>query len=112
MINKWRARQLQVCKEQNVSPVEVDPAQKVGIAMNVKSGILPINGVRHLPEHGTCGWYIWAGEMSEDPDFFVPLHAAQSGDVVRAGAAVLATAAGMVLSGGARPHGRLVRTYG
>ena len=50
-------------------------AEKVGIAENVRSGQLPLNGVRCLPEKGTTGWYIWAGEtMSDDPDFFVPLH--------------------------------------
>ena len=54
---------------------------KVGIARNIKSGQLPINGVRCLPEEGTTGWYIWAGEtMSDDPDFFVPLHVSHLGD--------------------------------
>lgn len=44
------------------------------------SGQLPINGVRCLPEKGTTGWYIWAGEtMSDDPDFFVPLHVSHLG---------------------------------
>ncbi|WP_443019960.1 immunity protein Imm33 domain-containing protein [Shewanella sp. OMA3-2] len=23
---------------------------------------LPINGLRHKAENGTCGWYIWCGE--------------------------------------------------
>ena len=37
--------------------------------------MFPINGLRHPPEGDTTGWYIWAGEeLSEDPDFFVPLH--------------------------------------
>ncbi len=57
-------------------PCPVDDTCKVGIAANVQSGLMPINGVRHLPENGTTGWYIWAGEtMSDDPDFFLPLHA-------------------------------------
>ena len=48
---------------------------KVGIARNIKSDQLPINGVRCLPEEGTTGWYIWAGEtMSDSAEFFVPLH--------------------------------------
>jgi hypothetical protein len=54
---------------------------KVDIARNIKSGALPINGVRCLPEKDTTGWYIWAGEtMSEDPDFFVPLHLSHLAD--------------------------------
>ncbi|MBW9210507.1 DUF2185 domain-containing protein [Mumia sp. zg.B21] len=54
-----------------------DPIDKVGIARNVKDGLQPLNALRRLPEGDTCGWYIWAGvELSEDPDFFVPLHVA------------------------------------
>lgn len=48
---------------------------KVGIASNVKQGVRPINGLRHSPEGDTTGWYIWAGEvLSDQPDFFNPLH--------------------------------------
>ncbi|WP_423842024.1 immunity protein Imm33 domain-containing protein [Acanthopleuribacter pedis] len=34
---------------------------KVGISLHVKSEIQPLNGLRHQPEKGTSGWYIWAG---------------------------------------------------
>jgi hypothetical protein len=49
---------------------------KVGISRNVRSGLLPINGLRHPPVGDTTGWYIWSGEGNppSDPDFFVPLH--------------------------------------
>jgi hypothetical protein len=48
---------------------------KVGIAEDIRSERLPINGLRHRPEGDTSGWYVWAGEeMSEATDFFVPLH--------------------------------------
>ena len=48
---------------------------KVGISLNVRNGIMPINGLRHPPEGDTTGWYIWAGEeFSEDSEFFKPLH--------------------------------------
>ncbi len=49
---------------------------KVGVALNVKSLIVPINGLRHSPAGDTTGWYIWAGEdgPSQTPNFFVPLH--------------------------------------
>ncbi|ACY15441.1 immunity protein Imm33 domain-containing protein [Haliangium ochraceum] len=54
---------------------------KVGIARNVREGILPINGLRHPPAGNTTGWYIWAGEeLSEDPDFFYPLHVEHLGE--------------------------------
>ena len=48
--------------------------EKVGIALNTL-GNLPVNGVRHLVEGGTCGWYFWCGEeLLTDEDFFKPLH--------------------------------------
>jgi hypothetical protein len=49
--------------------------EKVGIAENVRTGLSPINGLRHTPTGEMTGWYIWAGvELSDSPDFFVPLH--------------------------------------
>jgi hypothetical protein len=48
---------------------------KVGIALNVRTGLQPLNALRHRPEGDMSGWYIWAGEeVSEDADFFEPLH--------------------------------------
>jgi hypothetical protein len=49
--------------------------EKVGIALNVRQGLVPLNGLRHPVAGDTSGWYIWAGEgPSQDQDFFVPLH--------------------------------------
>jgi hypothetical protein len=50
------------------------PDTKVGIARTVLTGAQPLHGLRIQPKGDTCGWYIWAGERSDDPDFFVPLH--------------------------------------
>jgi hypothetical protein len=50
-------------------------SETVGISLDVKSGIMPLNGLRHHPVGGTSGWYIWAGEYSAADDFFKPLHA-------------------------------------
>lgn len=48
---------------------------KVGVSLNVRDGIAPVNGLRHSPEGDTTGWYIWAGEeLSNASDFFKPLH--------------------------------------
>jgi hypothetical protein len=67
--------QQNVCKKYGVPCVKCDLDHKVGIAENVKTGLKPINGLRHRPEGDTTGWYIWAGEkLAKDPDFFVPLH--------------------------------------
>jgi hypothetical protein len=74
--DKLKELQLEVCRKYGATPVPVVIDDKVGISRNVRDGILPINGLRVRPEGGTCGWYIWAGEnMSDEPDFFEPLHA-------------------------------------
>ena len=46
---------------------------RLGIAISTLSR-QPLNALRHPAENGTCGWYIWGGELSEDPEFFQPLH--------------------------------------
>ncbi|WP_444932599.1 hypothetical protein ACJJI5_17475 [Microbulbifer sp. EKSA008] len=63
-----------VCKRFNTLPFPCMGKEKLGIAIET-IGKVPINGLRHNPENGTCGWYIWCGEeMSQDADFFKPLH--------------------------------------
>jgi len=71
----WSIEQKNICKKYGVKFIESPLDLKVGIALNVKAGLQPINGLRHPPEGDTTGWYIWAGEeFSDDPNFFVPLH--------------------------------------
>jgi hypothetical protein len=68
--------QRKTCARFNAEFLPVLPGEKVGIAEGVSQGLLPINGLRHPPANGTSGWYLWAGEqMSQDPNFFKPLHA-------------------------------------
>jgi hypothetical protein len=65
-----------LCSRFGASYLGCDMNLKVGISKNVRDGVRPLNGLRIEPEGDTCGWYIWAGEkFSEEPDFFVPLHA-------------------------------------
>lgn len=64
-----------VCKKHGAEFLPSPSDLKVGIATNVRDMILPINGFRHPPDVDTTGWYIYAGEeLSDDPDFFKPLH--------------------------------------
>ena len=45
-----------------------------GVARNVGSGVIPLNGLRHR-RGKTSGWFIWAGEeLGEAGDFFAPTH--------------------------------------
>ena len=65
-----------ICRKYKTSFLETALGLKVGISLNTKSGLQPLNGLRVAPIGDTSGWYIWAGEeLSEDPDFFVSVHA-------------------------------------
>ena len=73
MLEQQRA----ICARYGVEPVAAPDHWKVGVALNVKHGLQPLNGLRLQPNGDTSGWYLWAGEdFSDDPDFFVPLHIA------------------------------------
>ena len=66
--------QKEICLKYGSSFLPSERDSKVGIALETLNQ-LPLNALRHPPEGGNCGWYIWAGEeMSKDPDFFKPLH--------------------------------------
>lgn len=71
---KLEDQQKGVCDKFSASYQPCDLNLKVGVSRNVKDGIQPIHGLRVKEEHGTSGWYIWAGDWSDDPDFFVPVH--------------------------------------
>ncbi len=67
--------QIEVCGRFGASPFPTPIALKVGIASNVLHGLQPLNGLRCHPLGDTSGWFIWAGEeLSDDPEFFAPLH--------------------------------------
>jgi hypothetical protein len=63
-----------VCARFGTNCVPPQPGDKLGIAL-ATLGNAPLNALRHKPEHGTSGWYVWGGELlSSDPDFFQPVH--------------------------------------
>ncbi len=63
-----------VCSKFGSAFVPVDPHSRVGIALSTLSAE-PLNALRIRPEEGTCGWYIWGGEVvTSQDDFFQPLH--------------------------------------
>ena len=64
----------EVCEKQGVEPIKPEPGSKLGVALSTL-GQEPINGLRHPPEKGTNGWYIWCGNsLSDEEDFFQSLH--------------------------------------
>ena len=71
---KSERTQESVCADFGSEFLPPDSELKVGIAISslVKD---PLNALRHPPKGNTCGWYIWGGEeLSEEEDFFQPLH--------------------------------------
>ncbi len=80
-LDQWHRDQEAVCDRFQVEWEEAPPSLKVGVALNVRSGLVPLNGLRHPPQVDTTGWFLWAGEeLSEDPDFFVPVHVQHLGE--------------------------------
>jgi len=65
-----------ICEKYGAYFLPCDLNLKIGISKGFSPDTYPINGLRHFPEKGTAGWYIWSGDaFSEDPDFFQPIHA-------------------------------------
>jgi hypothetical protein len=74
MKHEWITQQLDTCRKYSCTFLESEPNSKVGLALGTL-GTLPVNGLRHPPTENTSGWFIWCGpELSEDRDFFSPLH--------------------------------------
>ena len=68
------AAQQRVCGMYGFEFVPASLDSKIGFAICTQ-GRHPVNGLRHTPEGGTNGWYIWCGEeFSSDSGFFSPLH--------------------------------------
>lgn len=68
------AKNQSVCGWAKAEPLSPLAGSKVGLALST-IGQIPIHGLRHPPTDTTNGWYIWCGgELSQEPDFFAPLH--------------------------------------
>jgi hypothetical protein len=76
MSSEMFASQMAICAKYGAHFLETPCDLKIGIALNVREGSIPINGLRHVPTDDTSGWYIWSGEEpSLADDFFKPVHA-------------------------------------
>ncbi|MHB0934820.1 MAG: immunity protein Imm33 domain-containing protein [Armatimonadota bacterium] len=65
--------QRRICQQYGAEFTPPQPGSRLGIALQTVQRI-PIQGIRYLPCHGTCGWYIYGGEeWSDDPDFYQAL---------------------------------------
>lgn len=71
---KLEDKQKQICIRFGALYQPCNLELKIGASSNLIHTGYPIHGLRIKEENGTSGWYIWAGEWSDDPDFFVSLH--------------------------------------
>ena len=55
------AEQRKICEKYNIPWVETPLDMRVGLMKNFADGQMPLNGLRHPPDGGTAGWYLWAG---------------------------------------------------
>ncbi|MBW8882332.1 MAG: hypothetical protein JF615_13170 [Asticcacaulis sp.] len=70
-----------ICAKWNAPYLATPEGTKLGVALNLRKGLQPINGLRIAPGGEANGWYIWAGEVfSEADDFFQSLHAIHLSD--------------------------------
>ena len=69
-----KAMQRQTCLHYGTVYFPSPASLTIGLAEQVRSGELPLHGLRRPPEGDGSGWYIWAGEFSEAADFFKPRH--------------------------------------
>jgi hypothetical protein len=73
--------QVEVCLRYSVTFTPSALLSKLGISDSALQGRQPLHGLRHPPEAGTSGWFIWGGEeFSTDPEFFKPMHVFHLGE--------------------------------
>jgi hypothetical protein len=62
-----------VCERVGAVPIPVDLTDRIGLSRAAR-GQVPVHGLRIAPKAGVSGWYVWAGDRTDDPDFFEPTH--------------------------------------
>jgi hypothetical protein len=71
MSNKLSPEEVCAANGSAFEPPHADEILGVALATLNK---LPLNALRLSAQNGNSGWYIWGGELSQDPQFFQPLH--------------------------------------
>ena len=67
--NQYLEKQQEICKKYSQDFFATSEELRIGISDNVKSGIMPINGLRHPRTRTLNGWYIWSGEDFNPEEF-------------------------------------------
>jgi hypothetical protein len=98
--------QIAICARFRSEVVPAEPSLKLGIALATLL-LLPLNASRHKQENGTCGWYIYGGDYSSNPDFYQPLRVSHISNYCPTIVAYMALA-----PGGALFSHPIIKTFG
>jgi hypothetical protein len=71
--------QREICQRFGSGYVPSPMNSKFGIAISTLT-VRPLNALRHPLSADTSGWYVWGGELVDDPEFFQPLHVEHMGE--------------------------------
>jgi len=67
--------QKMICEKLGVPWHPIEPRSLIAFNESLFSSVAPINGLRHPKQVVIDGWYLWSGEeISEDEDYFKPIH--------------------------------------
>ena len=58
VMEKCIKEQKDICEKYSQDLFATSEELKVGIYDNIKSGVMPLHGLRYFPEGDTSGWYI------------------------------------------------------
>ncbi len=74
--NEAELRQKKICAKYEADFLSSPFDSIIGIALDTFDDLeAPINGLRHsIEREDNCSLYIWAGEYSQNDDFFKPVH--------------------------------------
>lgn len=74
-VDEYSQGQSELCSRYGAPFLPVELYSKLGAAPNIKGDLKPLNGLRHPPQSGTNGWYLWCGpDFPVGNDAFLPLH--------------------------------------
>jgi hypothetical protein len=65
--------QQRLCERAGAAFAPCVPGSMIGLSKTFGLDVFPKHGLRHPPHLQANGWFLWAGEYSEDPDFFEPV---------------------------------------
>lgn len=67
--------QREICRRYGADFLGTGFSLTLGLARDLEAGQFPLHGLRHPPQNGTCGWFIWTGDLeTNNPAFFAPVH--------------------------------------